>query len=256
VAPPRRLPLSAPRSYDTRVTFLDPITKYDSVQVRGRRPEGAEGRPRSRRLPRPTPPPPPPSTPQPLPHPYPHPYPHPHPNPNPPPTPQGYLFNIKFLKLAFTPEFTLHDMRPGPGPADVTTRWTMAMRFAPARALGLAKIWDPEITFTGGYRRGLAWRAAAARALAAAASAAPCRQRLPCASQPALRPRRAPLTPQRPHAHPLPPTPRAGTSTYGFNPANGKINKHIDTWDSITNQKFFSFEAFGDFLRQVGPGSW
>lgn len=78
------------------------------------------------------------------------------------------MFNIKFLRKAFTPEFTLHDMRQT-GPYDITTRWTMAMKFAPARALGLSKWWDPEITFTG-------------------------------------------------------------TSTYGFNPANGKINKHIDTW--------------------------
>jgi hypothetical protein len=38
---------------------------------------------------------------------------------------------------------------------------------------------------------------------------------------------------------------------YGFNPANGRINRHIDTWDSITNQKFFSWEAFGDFWKQL-----
>lgn len=43
----------------------------------------------------------------------------------------------------------------------------------------------------------------------------------------------------------------AGTSTYGFNPKNGRINKHIDTWDSIQNQKYFSFEAFGDFFKQL-----
>lgn len=42
-----------------------------------------------------------------------------------------------------------------------------------------------------------------------------------------------------------------GTSMYGFNPANGKINRHIDTWDSIQNQQFFSFEAFGDFWKQL-----
>ncbi|KAI8464718.1 MAG: SOUL-domain-containing protein [Monoraphidium minutum] len=122
-----------PDGYDTRVEFLDPITKYSSVQ--------------------------------------------------------GYLFNIKFLKLAFTPQFTLHDLRVT-GSSEITTRWTMVMRFNPARALGLAKFWDPEITFTG-------------------------------------------------------------TSRYGFNPANGKINRHIDTWDSIQNQKYFSTEAFGDFLGQV-----
>ena len=43
----------------------------------------------------------------------------------------------------------------------------------------------------------------------------------------------------------------AGTSTYGFNPANGRINCHIDTWDSIQNQQYFSFEAFGDFFKQL-----
>eukprot|EP00967_Tisochrysis_lutea_P070869 scaffold93716_cov22-Tisochrysis_lutea.AAC.1 len=42
-----------------------------------------------------------------------------------------------------------------------------------------------------------------------------------------------------------------GTSTYCFNPANGRINKHIDTWDSINNQEFFSVEAFADVLRQM-----
>ena len=44
----------------------------------------------------------------------------------------------------------------------------------------------------------------------------------------------------------------AGTSAYGFNPATGRINRHVDTWDSVANQKFFSAEAFGDFLRQLG----
>jgi uncharacterized membrane protein len=43
----------------------------------------------------------------------------------------------------------------------------------------------------------------------------------------------------------------AGTSMYGFNPANGRINRHIDTWDSVSNQQFFSWEAFGDFWKQM-----
>ncbi|KAF8066298.1 heme-binding-like protein [Scenedesmus sp. PABB004] len=42
-----------------------------------------------------------------------------------------------------------------------------------------------------------------------------------------------------------------GTSTYGFNPATRRINRHIDTWDSIANQDFFSTEAFADFFRQL-----
>ena len=35
----------------------------------------------------------------------------------------------------------------------------------------------------------------------------------------------------------------AGTSTYVFNADSGRIYRHIDVWDSINNQKFFSFEA-------------
>ncbi|GFR50703.1 hypothetical protein Agub_g12960 [Astrephomene gubernaculifera] len=42
-----------------------------------------------------------------------------------------------------------------------------------------------------------------------------------------------------------------GTSTYVFNPASGKICRHIDTWDSIRRQEFFSPEGFLDFLRQL-----
>ncbi|GLI62228.1 hypothetical protein VaNZ11_004825 [Volvox africanus] len=42
-----------------------------------------------------------------------------------------------------------------------------------------------------------------------------------------------------------------GTSTYVFNPASGKIFRHIDTWDSITNQDFFSVEGFLDFFKQL-----
>ena len=34
-----------------------------------------------------------------------------------------------------------------------------------------------------------------------------------------------------------------GTSTYVFNPESGKICRHIDTWDSIDDQEFFSFEV-------------
>ncbi len=42
-----------------------------------------------------------------------------------------------------------------------------------------------------------------------------------------------------------------GTSTYGFNQGSGKINRHIDTWDSVDNQEFFSVEAFADFWKQL-----
>lgn len=104
---------------------------------------------------------------------------------------QGYMFNIKFLKLAFNPKFELHDIKQTDDTA-VTTRWTMTMDFLPSRVIPpLAKVWSPSIIFTG-------------------------------------------------------------TSTYVFNPKNGKICKHIDTWDSISNQKFFSLEGFIDFLKQLG----
>ncbi len=45
----------------------------------------------------------------------------------------------------------------------------------------------------------------------------------------------------------------SGTSVYGFNPSNGKINKHVDTWDSLSvdQQRFFSPAAFADFFRQL-----
>ncbi|GLC36581.1 hypothetical protein PLESTF_001275600 [Pleodorina starrii] len=103
----------------------------------------------------------------------------------------GYLFNIAFLRRAFDPRFTLHDMRPSlDEPYGITTRWTMSMRFTPAGSLPTKKYWNPTITFTG-------------------------------------------------------------TSTYVFNPVSGKIFRHIDTWDSITNQDFFSVEGFLDFFKQL-----
>lgn len=42
-----------------------------------------------------------------------------------------------------------------------------------------------------------------------------------------------------------------GISIYGLNEENGKINKHIDLWDSINNQQFFSLEAFQQVLGQL-----
>lgn len=32
----------------------------------------------------------------------------------------------------------------------------------------------------------------------------------------------------------------------------GKFNRHIDYWDSVKNQNYFSFEAFGHVLSQLG----
>lgn len=42
-----------------------------------------------------------------------------------------------------------------------------------------------------------------------------------------------------------------GVSIYGLNPDNGKINRHIDLWDSVDQQQFFSLEAFIHVMRQV-----
>lgn len=42
-----------------------------------------------------------------------------------------------------------------------------------------------------------------------------------------------------------------GTSIMGINPATGKFNSHSDTWDAVSNQQFFSLEAFMHMLSQV-----
>lgn len=42
-----------------------------------------------------------------------------------------------------------------------------------------------------------------------------------------------------------------GVSIYGLNPDNGKINRHIDLWDSVDRQQFFSLEAFIHVMRQL-----
>eukprot|EP00887_Chlorella_sp_A99_P001320 scaffold14.g1320.t1 len=99
---------------------------------------------------------------------------------------QGYLFNIALLRRLFAPEFILHDVRRS-GEWELTTRWTMAMRFtiSPVPAL-----WSPTLTFTG-------------------------------------------------------------TSVMGINPATKKFNRHIDTWDAVEDQQFFSTEAFRHMLSQL-----
>lgn len=43
----------------------------------------------------------------------------------------------------------------------------------------------------------------------------------------------------------------SGTTTYGIDPDTGLINRHYDTWDSISNQKYFSVEGFRDVLSQI-----
>ncbi|KAL5975666.1 hypothetical protein ACLOJK_019992 [Asimina triloba] len=53
----------------------------------------------------------------------------------------GYLFNIKLLKGLFQPDFQLHHVKQT-GPHELTTRWTMVMRF-------VLLPWKPELVFTG-----------------------------------------------------------------------------------------------------------
>jgi hypothetical protein len=48
----------------------------------------------------------------------------------------------------FDPLFELHDIKQT-APHDITTRWTMTMKFTPADKVGLGRWWSPVITFTG-----------------------------------------------------------------------------------------------------------
>lgn len=54
---------------------------------------------------------------------------------------EGYLFNIQMLRRLFNPKFVLHNVKQT-GEAEVTTRWTMEMRF-------WLLPWNPEVVFTG-----------------------------------------------------------------------------------------------------------
>ncbi|KAJ0442591.1 putative SOUL heme-binding protein [Helianthus annuus] len=42
-----------------------------------------------------------------------------------------------------------------------------------------------------------------------------------------------------------------GTSVMGVNPENGKFCSHVDYWDSIKNNEYFSTEALMDLLKQL-----
>ncbi|PIA65428.1 hypothetical protein AQUCO_00100726v1 [Aquilegia coerulea] len=53
----------------------------------------------------------------------------------------GYLFNIDLLKKLFQPDFQLHYVKQT-GPYEITTRWTMVMKF-------ILLPWKPELVFTG-----------------------------------------------------------------------------------------------------------
>ncbi|KAK9697766.1 hypothetical protein RND81_08G060100 [Saponaria officinalis] len=94
----------------------------------------------------------------------------------------GYLFNISFLKLIFRPHFLLHWVKQT-GPYEITTRWTMVMRFMPLP-------WKPELVFTG-------------------------------------------------------------TSVMGINPDTGKFCSHVDYWDSIKANDYFSLEGLWEVFKQL-----
>ncbi|KAJ6793266.1 Uncharacterized protein M6B38_111860 [Iris pallida] len=94
----------------------------------------------------------------------------------------GYLFNIRLLKQLFRPEFQLHSVRQT-GPYEITTRWTMVMKF-------VLLPWNPELIFTG-------------------------------------------------------------ISIMGVNPQTKKFCSHMDLWDSIENNEYFSLEGFLDVLKQL-----
>ncbi|KAI5074360.1 hypothetical protein GOP47_0010321 [Adiantum capillus-veneris] len=94
----------------------------------------------------------------------------------------GYLFNIQMLRYLFSPKFELHSVKQS-GPSEITTRWTMMMRFA-------LLPWRPELIFTG-------------------------------------------------------------TSVMGINPTTGKFLSHVDYWDSIKNNDYFSLEGVTDVLKQL-----
>eukprot|EP00262_Sarcandra_glabra_P015723 TRINITY_DN490_c1_g1_i2.p1 TRINITY_DN490_c1_g1~~TRINITY_DN490_c1_g1_i2.p1 ORF type:complete len:260 (-),score=22.64 TRINITY_DN490_c1_g1_i2:572-1351(-) len=94
----------------------------------------------------------------------------------------GYLFNIGLLKLIFRPDFQLHNVKQT-GPYEITTRWTMVMRFLPLP-------WKPELVFTG-------------------------------------------------------------ISIMGINPNTQKFCSHLDVWDSIKENDYFSLEGLWDVLKQL-----
>ncbi|XP_031382536.1 uncharacterized protein LOC116196781 isoform X1 [Punica granatum] len=93
-----------------------------------------------------------------------------------------YLFNIAFLKIIFSPQFYLHWAKQT-GPYEITTRWTMVMKFMPLP-------WKPELIFTG-------------------------------------------------------------TSVMGINPDTGKFCSHVDYWDSIQKNDYFSSEGLWDVFKQL-----
>ena len=97
---------------------------------------------------------------------------------------QGYLLNIQMLRYLFTPEFILHGSKQT-GSKELTTRWTMNMRFN-------LLPWRPKIQFTG----------------------------------------RSILT---------------------VDTTREKFTRHVDIWDSVSDNVYFSVEGLIDLLRQLRP---
>ncbi|KAK9101881.1 hypothetical protein Sjap_019135 [Stephania japonica] len=94
----------------------------------------------------------------------------------------GYLFNIQLLRRLFSPDFQLHSVKQT-GPYEITTRWTMVMKFA-------LLPWKPELVFTG-------------------------------------------------------------ISIMGVNPETKKFCSHLDLWDSIKKNDYFSVEGLWEVIRQL-----
>eukprot|EP01026_Neomeris_dumetosa_P048136 TRINITY_DN4154_c0_g1_i2.p1 TRINITY_DN4154_c0_g1~~TRINITY_DN4154_c0_g1_i2.p1 ORF type:complete len:390 (+),score=32.42 TRINITY_DN4154_c0_g1_i2:97-1266(+) len=61
---------------------------------------------------------------------------------------QGYIFNIKMLKNVFRPDYILHEIRQT-GENEITTRWTMTMKFFLGRMDPIKRFWQPKLVFTG-----------------------------------------------------------------------------------------------------------
>ena len=124
----------------------------------------------------------------------------------------GYLANIQMLRYVFSPEFILHKIYPV-SETTLETRWTMNMKF---RILP----WQPDLTFTGTsqYEFDLQTekvRTATPRPLVLCLLLTRRRRRVS---------RALPLE---------------------------QVVRHSDTWDSISDQEYFSVEGLRDLVRQA-----
>ena len=122
----------------------------------------------------------------------------------------GYLANIQMLRYVFSPEFILHKISPV-SETTLETRWTMNMKF---RILP----WQPDLTFTGTsqYEFDLQTekvRTATPRPLVLCLLLTRCHRRVS---------RALPLE---------------------------QVVRHSDTWDSISDQEYFSVEGLRDLVR-------